>query len=137
MGFIVGLPLTFWTYRRTKKIDNQVAEARKALDELIEVNVALIRLFHSNDNEHHKAFTELPALFNKLRFTLLFLRHITGITDQITLINNLIEISKQDKEKSRAVADKLIEELDYDNGSSSRIDQLQKLLLSIYMVEYN
>ena len=133
LGFLYAF---FWlsNYKTQKKIDNQIAEARRALDELVSFAEELRVLFNGCDKDRYKSLKELPNALKKLQYTLLFLDDFCEIVNMFPLMDEL-ERTLLTKEISPQDATDAIKDILKYGTYDDQLEKLKKILLKIYRLK--
>jgi hypothetical protein len=129
-GFIYGFR---WLrdFKTQKRLENQSTDARKALDELLHIEELLNILSHGKDNERHTALNKLGSAFKRLYYTLLLLKEYQQMSEQIKLINQLIQVLSNNKSGNPQDLLDQIENI----KNKNKLFQLKEVLLKIYQLE--
>lgn len=133
LGFVYAF---FWisNYKTQKKIDNQIAEARRALDELLSISEELEILFYGRDKDRYRALKTLPFLLKKLKYTLLLLDDRGEITNMFSLMEEL-EKTLLIKEISPQKATDAVKDILKYGTYADNLEKLKASLLKIYKLK--
>lgn len=139
---IIGLIWTSFTiygFRKTKRIENNALEARRALDELVQIEELLRVLFLGPDDVKRSIalHQKLSSQIDKLRNTLWFLDDYEDIFNETKLLYKLIEvISKYQKSHDYNIAAEDIKNLlNWEDDGKSRLSHLRDNLRKIYKMK--
>lgn len=123
-------------FKEQTRLEHQSTEARRALDELAEVENAIQVIFTGTDRERYDAYKQiLPIVLNKLRNTLCFLVADPNITGNVKLVDQLMEIIDQFKKNGTDYPTEKIEELLNSTEGHNKLVQLRALLMQMYKLE--
>ena len=130
-GVVYGL---FWlnAYKKQKKIDNAIADARRALDELRCVKYELKILDSGNDNERYKVIADLPISLRELYHTIFLLQDCHGIPESLAMIEKLLRINWHCYPNE--IRDEVNQIIFFDSSGQGRLEDLENILFSIYKI---
>lgn len=129
-GFLYGF-LWLNNFKKQKIIENHNADARKALDELINVQSAIdVFVSEKSDSKRNQALQNLPLYLKKLQNALFFLKECSGINDALNSVEKLTSCIRDNISDTQAVT-MIIRE----NNWKNNLNLIQDVLLNIYKLD--